>query len=135
MSEVTGLSSVTDTESLRVSGPGNARLLVNRPRERFAVSSESDPIRNLRSQKRKLRPERDTRKAGIEILKGFCDKIGDKPDQDGLAGGEINAGLRTLCTVGERRPSGNRPRQRRVCTVDSSWNLISTALASNQNMS
>jgi len=79
--EVTGLSSVTDTESLRVSGLGNARfLVVNCLRERFAQISESDPIRNLKSQKRELRVERDAKKVEIEILKGFGDKMGDKPD-------------------------------------------------------
>ena len=41
MIEVAGLSSVTDTESLRVSGLGNARLLlVNCLRERFAQMLE-----------------------------------------------------------------------------------------------
>ena len=81
MIEVTGLSSVTDTESLRVSGLGNARLLVvNCLREHFTEISESDPIRVLKSQKRELRVERDARKAEVEILKGFGDKMGDKPD-------------------------------------------------------
>ena len=42
MIEVTGLSSVTDTESLRVSGLGDARLLVvNCLREQFTEISES----------------------------------------------------------------------------------------------
>jgi hypothetical protein len=79
--EVTGLSSVTDTESLRVSGLGDARLLVvNCLREQFAEISESDPIRALKFQKQELRAERDARKAEIEILKGFGGKLGDKPD-------------------------------------------------------
>lgn len=81
MIEVTGLSSVTDTESLRVSGLGNARLLVvNCLRERFTEISESDPIRVPKSQKHELRAERDARKAEVEILKGFGDKMGDKLD-------------------------------------------------------
>ena len=81
MIEVAGLSSVTDTESLRVSGLGNARLLlVNCLRERFAQILESDPIRILKSQECELRAERDAKKVEIEILKGFGDKMGDKPD-------------------------------------------------------
>ena len=81
MIEVTGLSSVTDTESLRVSGLGDARLLVvNCLREQFAEISESDPIRALKFQKQELQAERDARKAEIEILKGFGGKLGDKPD-------------------------------------------------------
>jgi len=79
--EVTGLSSVTDTESLRVSGLGDARLLVvNCLREQFTEISESDPIRVLKSQKRELRAERDARNAEIEILKAFGGKMGEKPD-------------------------------------------------------
>ena len=78
MIEVTSLSSVTDTESLRVSTFGSTKLLVvNHPRQRSAVSSESGPIRNLKPQKRKLRPERDTKKAGFEISKRSCDEMGD----------------------------------------------------------
>jgi hypothetical protein len=66
---------------LRVSGLDNARLLVvNCLRERFTEISESDPIRNLKSQKHELRTERDARKVEIEILKGFGEKMGDKPD-------------------------------------------------------
>ena len=82
MIEVTGLSSVTDTtESLRVSGLGDARLLVvSCLREQFTEISESDPIRGLKSQKCELRAERDARKAEIEILKAFGDKMGDKPN-------------------------------------------------------
>ena len=81
MIEVTGLSSVTDTESLRVSGLGDARLLVvNCLREQFTEISESDPIRVLKSQKHELRAERNARKAEIEILKAFGGKMGDKPD-------------------------------------------------------
>ena len=78
---MTGLSSLTDTESLRVSGLGNARLLVvNCLHERFAEISESDPIRILNSQKRELQAERDARRAEIDTLKGFGDKIGDMPE-------------------------------------------------------
>ena len=81
MIEVTGLSSVTDTESLRVSGLGDARLLVvNCLREQFTEISESDPIRVLKSQKCELRAERDARKAEIDILKAFGEKMGDQPD-------------------------------------------------------
>ena len=69
MIEVTGLSSVTDTESLRVSGLGNAKLLVvNCLREQFTEISESDQIRDLKSQKRELRVERGARIAELEIL-------------------------------------------------------------------
>ena len=79
--EVTGLSSVTDTESLRVSGLGNVRLLVaNCLREQFTEISESDPIRALKSQEHELRAERDARKAEVEILRGFGAKMGDMPD-------------------------------------------------------
>ena len=94
MIEVTGLSSVTDTESLRVSGLGNARLLVvNCLREWFAQISEFDPIRNLKSQKRELRAERDAKNVEIEILKGFGDKMGDKPD---ITPGRANSFADTL---------------------------------------
>ena len=85
MIEVTGLSSVTDTESFRVSGLGDARLLVvNCLLEQFTETSESDPIRVLESQKSELRAERDARKTEIEILKAFGEKMGDNnvaPDQ------------------------------------------------------
>ena len=94
MIEVTGLSSVTDTESLRVSGLGNARLLVvNCLRERFAEISESDPTRILNSQKRELQAERDARKAEIDTLKGFGDKIGDMPE---ITPDQANAFANTL---------------------------------------
>ena len=76
MIEVTGLSSVTDTESLRVSGLGNAKLLVvNCLREQFTEISESDQIRDLKSQKRELRVERGARIAELEILEEFEEKI------------------------------------------------------------
>ena len=94
MIEVTGLSSVTDTESLRVSGLGDARLLVvNCLRERFTEISESDPIRVLKYQKRELRAERDAREAEIEILKAFGGKMGDMPD---LTPDQANAFADTL---------------------------------------
>ena len=94
MIEVTGLSSVTDTESLRVSGLGNARLLVvNCLREKFAKISGSDPIRILKSQKHELRVERDGRKAEIEILRGFGDKMGEKP---GITPDQANTFVDTL---------------------------------------
>ena len=81
MIEVADLSSVTDTESLRVSGLGSTRLLlVNCLRERFAQILESDPILILKSQKCELRAERDAKKVEIKILKGFGDKMGDQPD-------------------------------------------------------
>ena len=81
MVEVTGLSSVTDTESLRVSGLGDASLLVvNCLREQFTEISESDPIRVLKSQKSEFLAERGARKAEIEVLKAFGEKMGDKPN-------------------------------------------------------
>ena len=94
MIEVTGLSSVIDTESLRVSGLGNARLLVvNCLRERFAEISESDPIRVLNSQKRELQAKRDARKAEIDILREFGEKIGEKPE---IAPDQANAFANTF---------------------------------------
>ena len=81
MIEVTGLSSVTDTESLRVSGLGNAKLLVvNCLREQFTEISESDQIRDLKSQKRELRVERGARIAELEILEEFEEKMDEMPD-------------------------------------------------------
>ena len=87
MIEITSLSSVTDTESFRVSGLGDARLLVvNCLREQFTEISESDPIRVLKSRKSDLLAESDATKTEIEILKAFGQKmkIGDNnvtPDQ------------------------------------------------------
>ncbi|KAF9651185.1 hypothetical protein BDM02DRAFT_3259188 [Thelephora ganbajun] len=79
--EVTGLSSVTDTESFRVSGLGNARLLVvNCIREQFTEISESDPIRALEFLEDKLQAEEDAKEAEIGMLKAFGSKMGDKPD-------------------------------------------------------
>lgn len=92
--EVTGLSSVTDTESFRVSGLGEARLLVvNCLREQFTEISESDPIRALKCQEKELEAERDARKAEVEILKLFGGKMGDKLD---LAPDQANAFADTL---------------------------------------
>ena len=54
--------------------------MVNCLREQFAEISEFDPIRALKYQESKLEAERDASKAEIEILKGFGDKMGDKPD-------------------------------------------------------
>ena len=81
MIEVAGLSSVTDTESLRVSGLGDARLLVvNCLREQFTEISESDLIRALKSQECERQVEKDARKAEVEILKAFGGRMGDKPN-------------------------------------------------------
>ena len=94
MIEVTGLSSITGTESLRVSGLGDARLLVvNCLREQFTEISESDPVRVLKSRKRELQAERDARKVEIEILKAFGEEMGDKPD---LTPDQANAFADTL---------------------------------------
>lgn len=66
---------------MRVSGLGDARLLVvNCLREQFAEISESDPVRVLKYQEQELQAERGAIKTEIEILKGFGDKMGDKPD-------------------------------------------------------
>ena len=81
MIEVTGLSSVTDTESLRVSGLGNARLLVaNCIHEQFIEIPDSDQIRALKSQKRELEVEMEAIIAEIEILDEFGEEMGHMPD-------------------------------------------------------
>ena len=72
---------MTDTESFRVTGLGDARLLVvNCLHERFAEISESDPIRALKHQEQELQAEKDARKAEVEILEGFGKKMGDNAD-------------------------------------------------------
>ncbi|KAF9783017.1 hypothetical protein BJ322DRAFT_1009242 [Thelephora terrestris] len=92
--EVTGLSSVTNTESFRVSGLGDARLLVvNCLREQFSEISESDPFRALKYQVQELQAELDARKAEVEVLEGFACKMGDHPN---LTPVDANAFVDTL---------------------------------------
>ena len=54
--------------------------MVNCVRENFVEISESDPIRILKHEEQEIRAERDARKAEIDILEGFGDEMGNKPD-------------------------------------------------------
>lgn len=77
--EVTGLSSRTDTESLRVTGLGNARLLVlvcnfdNHP-----DLPESDPIRSAQKELAALKTETEARTQQLELLSSYGKNMADK---------------------------------------------------------
>jgi len=70
--EVTNLSSVTETESFRVDGLGNARLLVVQcTLDRRPAIPKSDPIRDLNSQLDELQVEKSAREQEVAILGAF----------------------------------------------------------------
>ena len=81
MIEVTNLSSVTETESFRVDGLGNARLLVIQcTLDRYPEIPKADPIRDLRSQLRELQIEKTAREQEVAILKAFGKSMAKRPD-------------------------------------------------------
>jgi len=79
--EVTNLSSVTETESFRVDGLGNARLLIVQcVFDRYPEIPKSDPIRDLKSQLQELQTEKSARKQEVAILKAFGKTMAQNPD-------------------------------------------------------
>lgn len=80
MIEVKNLSSTTETESFRVDGLGNARLLVVRcTLDQRPEIPKSDPIRDLKSKLRELQAEKGARKQEVTILKAYGKSMADKP--------------------------------------------------------
>ena len=81
MIQVANLSSTTETESFRVDGLGNARLLVVQCMlDQYPEIPKSDPIRDIKSQLTELRQEKHAREQEIAILKGFGKSMAEKPD-------------------------------------------------------
>ncbi|KAF9649660.1 hypothetical protein BDM02DRAFT_3166452 [Thelephora ganbajun] len=77
--EITGLSSTTDAESLRVTGLGNARLLVLVCNyDNYPDISDSDPIRAAQKELATLRTEVDTRVQQLELLSSYGKSLADK---------------------------------------------------------
>lgn len=77
--DITGLSSRTDTESLRVTGLGNARLLVlvcnfdNHP-----DIPETDPVRAAQKELAALKTETDARIQQLDLLSSYGKSLADK---------------------------------------------------------
>lgn len=81
MIRVKNLSSTTETESFRVDGLGNAKLLVVQCiLDRYPEIPKSDQIRDLTSQLNELRAEKSTREQELAVLKGFGRSMAEKPD-------------------------------------------------------
>lgn len=77
--EITGLSSTTDAESLRVTGLGNARLLVLVCNyDNYPDIPESDPIRAAHKELAALRTETDARAQQLELLTNYGKSLADK---------------------------------------------------------
>jgi len=92
--EVTNLSSITDTESFRVDGLGNAKLLVVQcALDRLPETPKSDPIRDLKSQLGELQTEKSAREQEVAILKAYGKTMADKP---GLTPDQANTFSDTL---------------------------------------
>ena len=80
MIEVTNLSSITETESFRVDGLGNARLLVVQcTLDRHPEIPKCDPIRDLKSQLSELQTEKSAREQEVAILRAYGRSMTDKP--------------------------------------------------------
>ena len=80
MIKVTNLSSITETESFRVDGLGNARLLVVQcTLDRRPEIPKSDPIRNLKSRLGELQTEKSAREQEVAILKAYGKTMADEP--------------------------------------------------------
>jgi len=78
--EVTNLSSIIETESFRVDGLGNAKLLVVQcTLDRRPEIPESDPIRDLKSQLSELQTEKSAREQEVAILRAFAKSMNEKP--------------------------------------------------------
>ena len=81
MIEVTNLSSTTETESFRVDGLGNVKLLIVQcVFDRYPVIPKSDPIRDLKSQLQELQTEKSAREQEVAILKAFGKSMAQNPD-------------------------------------------------------
>lgn len=81
MIEITNLSSTTETESFRVDGLGNARLLVVQcTLDQYPEIPKSDLIRDLESQLNELQMEKRAREQEVDVLKGFGKSMAGKHD-------------------------------------------------------
>ena len=79
--QVTNLSSAAETESLRVDGLGNARLLVIQcTLDRRPEIPMSDPIRDLTSELKDLQAEKRAQEKEVTVLKAFGKSIAEKRD-------------------------------------------------------
>ena len=77
--EISGLSSTTDAESLRVTGLGNARLLVLVCNyDKYPDISESDPLRAAQKELAALKTETDARTQQLELLSSYGKSLADK---------------------------------------------------------
>ena len=75
------MSSTTDAESLRVTGLGNARLLVLVCNyDNYPDISESDPVRTAQKELATLRAETDARTQQLELLSGYGKSLADKKE-------------------------------------------------------
>lgn len=75
------MSSTTDAESLRVTGLGNARLLVLVCNyDNYPDIPESDPVRAAQKELAALRTETDARIQLLELLGGYGKSLADKKD-------------------------------------------------------
>lgn len=78
--QVKNLSSITETESFRVDGLGNARLLVVQcTLDRCPEIPKSDPIRDLKSQLGELQTKKSALEQEVSILKAYGKNMGDNP--------------------------------------------------------
>ena len=78
---VTDLSNIADTESFRVDGLGNAKLLIVQcALDRYREIQTSDPVRVLRSQIHDLQAEKSAREQEVAILKTFGKSMAQNPD-------------------------------------------------------
>ena len=81
MIQITNLSNSTQTESFRVDGLGNARLLVVQcVLDGHPEIPKSDPIRDLISQLNELQTEKNALEEEIAILEGFGKTMAGKLD-------------------------------------------------------
>ena len=86
MIQIANLSSTTETESLRVDGLRNARLLVVQcTLDELPEIPKSDPIRELTSQLKEFQTEKRAREKEVTILKAFGKSMAERreinPDQ------------------------------------------------------
>ena len=94
MIEVTNLSSITETESFRVDGLGNAKLLVVRcTLDQYPEIQKSSPMRDLKSQLSELKAEKNAREKEVAILRAYGKSMAEKTD---LTPGQAEAFSDTL---------------------------------------